>query len=357
MDGPSFQSTVLKGNHMSLLDKLKAAGSIKTQTINESSFFKPKDVVQTNVPIINIAFSGTLDGGIVPGLTILAGPSKHFKSNLALVCVKAYMKKYPDAVCLFYDSEFGVTPEYLVAHGIDCDRVLHIPLEHIEQLKFDIVKRLQEIKKGDRVIIFLDSLGNLASKKEVEDAENEKSVADMTRAKQIKSLFRIITPHLTMKDIPCLVVNHVYEETGMFAKTIVSGGTGVYYSANQIFIIGRSQEKDGTDVIGYKFTINIEKSRFVKEKSKLPFQVMFDAGIDRFGGLLDLAIEAGFVVKPSNGYYQKTKSVDDKKYREKETHTKEFWTEILTDKVFYDFIKNKYQLAAAPINMQDDEDE
>lgn len=209
---------------MSLLDKLKAAGSIKTQTISESSFFKPKDVVQTNVPIINIAFSGTLDGGIVPGLTILAGPSKHFKSNLALVCVKAYMKKYPDAVCLFYDSEFGVTPEYLVAHGIDCDRVLHIPLEHIEQLKFDIVKRLQEIKKGEHVIIFLDSLGNLASKKEVEDAENEKSVADMTRAKQIKSLFRIITPHLTMKDIPCLVVNHVYEETGMFAKTIVSGG-------------------------------------------------------------------------------------------------------------------------------------
>lgn len=153
-------------------------------------------------------------------------------------------------------------------------------------------------------------------------------------------------------DISVKDAEHYVLENG-----VVTHNTGVYYSANQIFIIGRSQEKEGTDVIGYKFTINIEKSRFVKEKSKLPFQVMFDAGIDKFGGLLDLAIEAGFVVKPSNGYYQKTKSVDEKKYREKETHCKEFWAEILADRVFYDFVKNKYQLAAAPINVSDDEDE
>jgi len=209
---------------MSLLDKLKAVGSIKAETVAASSFFAPKDLVQTNIPIINVAFSGILDGGIVSGLTILAGPSKHFKSNLGLVCVSSYMKKYKEAVCLFYDSEFGITPEYMLSHGIDTERVLHIPLEHIEQLKFDITKRLAEIKKGDKVIIFIDSIGNLASKKEVEDAENEKSVADMTRAKSLKSLFRIITPHLTVKDLPCIAVNHVYAEVGPFARTVVSGG-------------------------------------------------------------------------------------------------------------------------------------
>lgn len=221
-----YKSTgLITGENMSsLLNKLKAAGSIKAETIATSAFFAPKDLIQTSIPIINVAFSGTLDGGLVSGLTIIAGPSKHFKSNLGLVCVNAYMKKYPDSVCLFYDSEFGITPEYLSAHGIDTERVLHIPLEHIEQLKFDIIKRLSEINKGDKAIIFIDSIGNLASKKEVEDAENEKSIADMTRAKSLKSLFRIVTPHLTMKDIPCIAVNHVYEETGLFAKTIVSGG-------------------------------------------------------------------------------------------------------------------------------------
>lgn len=342
---------------MSLLDTLKSAGSITSTVISESAFFKPKTVIQTAIPIINAAFTGTLDGGLVPGLTVIAGPSKHFKTNLALVAVRAYLDKYPDAVCIFYDSEFGVTPEYLAAHGIDGDRVLHIPIMHIEQLKFDIVKKLEAIKKNDRVIILVDSLGNLASKKEVEDAENEKSVADMSRAKAIKSVFRIITPHLTMKDLPCIVINHVYEETGMFAKTIVSGGTGVYYSANQIFIVGRSQEKDGTSVTGYKFTINIEKSRFVKEKSKLAFMVDFNTGINKWSGLLDLALESGHVKKPSNGWYSRvdteTGEIEDKKFREADTNTKEFWTPILTDKKFYDFVKTKYRLAVNSI--QDEE--
>jgi len=346
---------------MSLLDKLRSVGSIKAETVATSSFFAPKDLIQTNIPIINVAFSGTLDGGLVPGLTILAGPSKHFKSNLGLVCVSSYMKKYKDSVCLFYDSEFGITPEYMLAHGIDTERVLHIPLEHIEQLKFDIMKRLSEIKKGDKVIIFIDSIGNLASKKEVDDAENEKSVADMTRAKSLKSLFRIITPHLTLKDLPCIAVNHVYEETGIFARTIVSGGSGLYYSANQIFIIGRSQEKVGTDVVGYNFTINIEKSRFVKEKSKLHFQVLFNGGIDKFSGLLDLALESGYVQKPSNGWYirvDKTTGeiLDEKKVREADTHNKAFWAPILSNPDFYKFVKDKFQLSIAPMNMDDTDD-
>ena len=55
-------------------------------------------------------------------------------------------------------------------------------------------------------------MGNLASKKEVEDAEAGKSVADMSRAKAFKSLFRMVTPHLTLKDIPLIVVNHTYKE-------------------------------------------------------------------------------------------------------------------------------------------------
>jgi|ERR1035437_7648265 RecA/RadA recombinase len=345
---------------MSLLEKLKSAGSIKSEVVSESAFFKPKEVTMTTVPIINAAFTGSLDGGLISGLTVIAGPSKHFKTNLALICVQAYMKKYPESVCIFYDSEFGVTPEYLVAHQIDCDRVIHIPVAHIEQLKFDIVKKLEEIGKKDRVIILVDSLGNLASKKEVEDAENEKSVSDMTRAKAIKSLFRIITPHLTMKNIPALVINHTYETQELYSKSVVSGGTGVYYSANQIFIIGRSQEKDGTDLTGYKFTINIEKSRFVKEKSKLAFVVDFDEGINRFSGLLELSLESGHVKKPSNGWYSRvdttTGEIEEKKYREADTSCVEFWAPILTDQKFTNFVKNKYQLAVGSM-MQEKEDE
>ena len=211
---------------MSLLDKMKAAGSIKANTVADSIFFndKSKDQIPTRVPIINVALGGKLDGGLTSGLTVIAGPSKHFKSNLGLIMVQAYMKKFPDSVCLFYDSEFGVTPEYLAAHGIDPNKVIHIPIEHVEQLKFDIVKRLEEVDRKDRVVVFIDSVGNLASKKEVEDAHDEKSVADMSRSKALKSLFRIITPNLTIKDIPCIVVGHTYQTLEMFSKQVLSGG-------------------------------------------------------------------------------------------------------------------------------------
>ena len=328
----------------SLLERLKSAGSVKlAATLNDSSFFKEKSVVQTDVPIINVAMTGALDGGLISGLTCIAGPSKHFKSNLGLIFVRSYLKKHEDAVCLFYDSEYGVTPEYVAANGVDGDRVIHIPIEHIEQLKFDIVKRLEEVKRGDKVIIFIDSIGNLASKKEVEDALDEKTAADMTRAKQLKSLFRIITPHLTTKDIPCVAINHTYKTMEMYAKDVMGGGTGAYYSANTIFIVGRQQEKDSDGVTGYNFVLNVEKSRFVKEKSKLSFLVEFYAGISRWSGLMDLALESGHCTKPKNGWYQK--GGDEKNYRLADTNNKDFWLPILMDKDFQQFVKTKYQLA------------
>ena len=202
----------------------------------------------------------------------------------------------------------------------------------------------------------IDSIGNLASKKEVDDALDGKSVADMSRAKQVKSLFRMVTPHLNLKDIPMVVVNHTYKEIGMFPKDVVGGGTGSYYSADNIFILGRQQEKEGTEVVGYNFIINVEKSRYVREKSKIPISVSFNGGISRWSGLLDVALLSGHVVKPSNGWYSKvdvtTGEVSEKKYRFKDTETKEFWSDVLNNESFKTFVQDKYKVASDEI-MQD----
>ena len=346
---------------MSILDKIKKNSSIKDSAVlSKSKFFNAKDMIQTAVPIINVALSGKLDGGLTPGLTMWAGPSKHFKTAFSLLMAKSYLDKYEDAALLFYDSEFGTPQSYFDSFGIDTNRVLHTPLTDIEQLKFDIMSQLTQLERGDKLIIIIDSIGNLASKKEVEDALAEKSVADMSRAKQVKSLFRMVTPHLSLKDIPMIVVNHTYKEIGMFPKDIVGGGTGSYYSADNIFIIGRQQEKEGTEVVGYNFIINVEKSRYVKEKSKIPVTVSFDGGISKWSGLLDLAIESGHVVKPSNGWYAKVDAdgvIEDKKYRIKETDTKEFWLPILKQKTFQDFIEDKYRVASGNIMNYDDVEE
>jgi len=345
---------------MSLLDKLKKNSTIKdTAILSRSIFFEEKDMVQTSIPAVNIALSGSLDGGFTPGLTMWAGPSKHFKTAFSLIMAKAYQDKYSDAVVLFYDSEFGTPQSYFQNFGIDKDRVVHTPITDVEQLKFDIMNQLANIERGDHVMILIDSIGNLASKKEVEDALEQKSVGDMTRAKQIKSLFRMVTPHLTLKDIPMVVVNHTYMEIGMFPKAIVGGGTGSYYSADNIYILGRQQEKDGGDLVGYSYIINVEKSRYVREKAKIPVTVRFDGGISRFSGLMDMALESGHVTKPSNGWYSRvntqTGEVETKKWRLADTDSGEFWNQILEDDSFKDWIRDNYSFGSV-LTVVDEED-
>jgi RecA/RadA recombinase len=188
---------------MSIMDKLKKNSKLKhTSVLSESKFFNEKTPTPTSVPMINVALSGSIDGGLLPGLTTLAGPSKHFKTSFALLMAGAYLNAHKDSVMLFYDSEFGSPQSYFEQFGIDTERVLHTPITNIEELKFDLIGQLEALTRTDKVIVVIDSIGNVASKKEMEDAINEKAVADMSRAKALKGLFRMCTPYLAMKDIP-----------------------------------------------------------------------------------------------------------------------------------------------------------
>ena len=339
---------------MSLLDKLVKNSTIKlTAPMTESKVFGKKDMAPTPVPMVNVALSGRVDGGLSPGLLVLAGPSKHFKSAFALLTASAYMNKHKDAILLFYDSEFGTPQSYFESFGIDMERVVHTPITNVEELKFDIASQLDTIDKKDHVCIIIDSVGNLASKKEVEDAMNEKSVADMSRAKALKSLFRIVTPHLNLKDIPLIAVNHTYQEIGLFPKAIVSGGTGIYYSADAIWIVGRQQDKVGTEIQGYHFVINIEKSRHVKEKSKIPISVSWEGGIVKWSGLMDVAEKGGYLRKPKVGWYEAVNPatgelISEKLLRAKEiVDNSEFWYKMFESTDFTTYIRNTFMIGAS----------
>src|SRR6056300_1240372 len=340
---------------MAIMDKLKKNSKVDyTSVLADSKFFNDKDMVPTDVPMINVALSGSMDGGVSPGLTVLAGPSKHFKTSFALIMASAYLKKYDDSVLLFYDSEFGSPQSYFENFGIDTSRVLHTPITNVEELKFDMISQLEGLERKDKVVIVIDSIGNLASKKELEDAINEKSVADMSRAKALKGLFRMTTPYLNMKNIPLIAVNHTYQEIGLFPKAVVSGGTGIYYSADNIWILGRQQDKQGTEIKGYHFVINVEKSRYVKEKSKIPISVSWDGGVQSYSGLLDVALSGNYVSKPSAGWYcrvdKSTGELMDPKSRERDTLTADFWEPILAETDFKEYVKNRFSIVMEAIH-------
>jgi RecA/RadA recombinase len=343
------------------MNKLKKNSKVKTtEVLSESKFFTEKDMIPTDVPMMNVALSGSVDGGLAPGLTVLAGPSKHFKTSFALIMASAYLKKYDDAVLLFYDSEFGSPQTYFQQFDIDTNRVLHTPITNVEELKFDIISQLEALDRDDKVVVVIDSVGNLASKKELEDAINEKSVADMSRAKALKGLFRMCTPYLAMKNIPLIAVNHTYQEIGLFPKAIVSGGTGIYYSADNIWILGRRQNKKGTEITGYEFVINVEKSRYVKEKSKIPITVSWEGGVQKWSGLLEVAMQGEYVAKPSNGWYcrvdRDTGELLEPKVREAQTLESEFWQSIFEETDFANYLTEAYKIGGnAHVDIEEEE--
>ncbi len=215
-------------NTNALVEKFLKNTKLKhTRGLNTSILTDPLDDIETDVPGLNIALSGRLDGGLSQGLTQIVGPSKHFKTSFGLVMVAAFLKKYDDGVVLFFDCEFGASMEYFEKYGITeelRERIIHIPFENLEQLKFEVMGQLDDVSRGEHVMLFIDSVGLAASKKEVEDAVAEKSSADMTRAKAVTSLARMITPILNIKKIPCVMINHSYKTQEMFAKDVVGGG-------------------------------------------------------------------------------------------------------------------------------------
>lgn len=321
----------------------------QTAILNQSKIFGKKDVISTEVPAINLALSGDPDGGLTPGLTLICGDSKNFKTSFTFLLAAAFLRKYEDGIILFYDSEFGSSESYISSFDIDPSRIVHTPITDIENLKHDIVKQLDGIERDDKVIIMIDSIGNLSSRKEAADALEGKSSADMTRAKQLKSLFRIITPHLTIKDIPLIAVNHIYKEMSLFPKDIVGGGTGVYLSSDNIWIVGRQKDTDKNtkEILGYNFIINIEKSRFVREKSKIPVEVSYKGGINRWSGMLDLAVEGGFVVCPKMGRYARGHLLEEMATPLKKSaieNSDAFWAEVLENTNFKEWLKHKFQL-------------
>lgn len=344
----------------SLTERLLANSTASglASTLDSTQVLHQGKVITTPVPMLNVANSGSLTGGMRRGITMIAGPSRHFKTLFGLIHVASFLKQFPDGVCLFYDSEFGAGLDYFQAAGVDTSRVIHTPITDIEQLKFDLMNQLQEITRDDNVIIFIDSVGNLASKKEVEDALDQKSVADMTRAKAGKSLWRMVTPHLSLKDIPLIAINHTYETLEMFSKTQVSGGTGGILSSDNIWVIGRQQDKTTQGLEGYNFIIRMYKSRHCKEGSEIPINVKFDGGVDRWSGLLPLAIEFGFVESPRKGYFVRTEACgvkNDKQWTRRTTSCAEFWEPILTQTDFPKLVEQKYKLVTRRLISTDDD--
>lgn len=331
---------------MALIDRLQGVAKKNkyASILSESKSANKGVVAPINIPILNVALSGDLNGGLYAGITQIVGDSRCFKTCYGLIMMAAYLEANPDGYALFFDSENGASFEYFDTFGIDKDRVIHLPVEDVEDLRIQCAQFLKDIEQDDKVFFFIDSVGLLPSRKESEDAEDGKTTADMTRARALNSFWRIVTIPLGLKNLPMVAINHYYETMALYPEKVIKGGKGGFLASNDIWLVTRSKVKDGKELTGWSFNVKIMKSRKVKEDAVIPVVVKYDGGIDHYSGLLEVGRATGFIEMPSKGWYVRKNIEDSKRWRRAEMDG-EFWKPLLEDQNFVNAVKDLYSLS------------
>ena len=131
-----------------------------------------------------------------------------------------------------------------------------------------------------------------------------KETRDMTRyVKFSKLAFRVLTLKLGRAKVPMVVTNHTYDVVGsMFPTKEMGGGSGLKYAFSLSFIYQRKKEKDGTEVIGNIVHCKNQKSRLTIENKMVDVRLTYEKGLDRYYGLLDLAVQYGIFKQVSTRY-------------------------------------------------------
>jgi len=257
--------------------------------------------VDTGSYMFNAVVSGSLFGGLPSNkITALAGESGTGKTFFCLSVVRNFLDLDPNAGVIYFETESAISKQMIESRNIDSKRMIIFPVDTIEEFRTQAVriidKYMEQPKEERKPLMFvLDSLGMLATNKEVKDASDDKNVRDMTKAQLTKSVFRILTLKLGKANIPMLVTNHTYDVVGAYVPTKeMGGGSGLKYSASTIIYLGKKKEKDGTDFIGNVIKCEAKKSRLTREGSKVETRLFFDErGLERHYGLLELGERAG----------------------------------------------------------------
>lgn len=334
--------------------KIARQNSPESEMLNKTKLLDKEVIASTAIPILNMAWTGSPVGGVHAGSKQLVGDSRTFKTMFGLIDVKTYLDKFPDAICVFGDSEFGANQHYWDSVGIDMSRVIHVPIVSVENMQIVFMQMLNDAKRGDHIIFFIDSISQLPSTKEVNDAIKGDDKQDMTRARALNSFWRTVTVQLNMKNLLLVWINSYYDEIGNeYAEPNLKGGKQGFLSCDLIWFITRAQEKKEKDLIGWNFTINIMKGRMVKEKAKFPVTVLYSGGIQKYSGLLEVARFLGFVDMPSSGWYQRTAkggfNVETEKKIQKVNMGDDFWLPLLENPDFIDAIENMFSMETGSV--------
>jgi RecA/RadA recombinase len=262
--------------------------------------------IDTGSYVFNALLSGSLFDGLPNNkITCLAGESATGKTYFSLGIVAQFLAANPEGVVLYFDTEQAVTSDMFTERGVDPKRVAVFPVETVEEFRHQcltIVDKVLATDESERkpMMIVLDSLGMLSTAKEMNDVAEGKNTRDMTRAQVIKGTFRVLTLKLGKAKIPMIMTNHTYDVVGAYVPTKeLGGGSGLKYAASTIVTLSKKKDKQDDEVVGNLITCKLYKSRLTKENKIVQVQLNFDSGLNRYYGLVDLALDCGIFKKNS----------------------------------------------------------
>ena len=260
---------------------------------------KEKVFISTGVYLVDAAMSGRLlNGGIATNrISVFAGESGAGKSFMCFSCAKHAQKAGYSVI--YIDTENAIDLEDLPKYGVDnsIDKFRLVRSNKVEDVNMLLTQLIDDLKEQKlagyelpKLLIVIDSLGQMASNKEKNDLLKGDIKQDMTKAKALGSLFRSINTDLGYLDIPLLVANHTYLTMDLFPKSVMKGGNGLLYSASVIGMMSKSQlktgEEDDMDLgsSGISVLFKTQKSRLAKPK-KIRFDISFAHGMNPYTGL------------------------------------------------------------------------
>ena len=282
-----------------LKDIIKETGNEYASLVSEGVEAGDVDsFIDTGSYVFNALLGGSIYNGIPANkITALAGESATGKTFFVLGICKHFMDKNPEGGVIFFESESAVTKELIEDRKIDSKRMVIMPVTTVQEFRHQAITVLDKYNSQDPserkpLLLLLDSLGMLSTTKEMEDTAEGKETRDMTRAQIVKAAFRVLTLKLGKAKVPLIITNHTYDVVGsMFPKKEMGGGSGLKYAASSIVYLSRRKEKDGTEIIGNIIHCKNYKSRLTRENALVDVRLTYDKGLDRYYGLLDLALK------------------------------------------------------------------
>jgi len=362
----------------SLRAKLKKTVSSTATFLNETDLYDIDDYFDTGSLALNAQISGDPYRGLPSNcMCMLVGESSSGKSIFAEnIAISAQKKGY---LILKYETEGSGDKISIQGKGLDINDLMIEPIATVEELTTSLIKMLDEKDPEEKLLVIIDSIGNIASKKELDDNTEGNDKRDMTKQQKLKSLFRTVMIKAFKKKCPMVIVNHVYANIGGYGGPVISGGNGAQYASSITLSFTKSFEVDEVIVnqdeidrineqneiskkeaeeSGKKFkpkkvkekkekktvasiiTSTAVKNRFAKEKTRVKVGLSYKYGIQKTFGLFDMMMEAGYIISPNLGWYV-VKGEEENKMRRKDFNGKIY--KRIFDMGFYEWMKSEFK--------------